>query len=133
MRILNNFHNKSAPQMEQLNTTAISDVDFRICSWHMVQVSHVSYRFQRMPLSPLSHLVATIILLVSILLATPGNILVMWVVIKTPFLRCKAVNMLIVNLCLIDLVATCIDSPLIWIILQLNANRPGHNKWICNW
>ena len=88
---------------------------------------------KRFSLSASSYAAATTILCASSVLATPSNILVIWVVIKTPFLRSKAVNMLIVNLCLIDLVASCLDLPLIWIILQLKFNRIHEQKWICNW
>ena len=87
----------------------------------------------RFPLSATSYAAVTVILCASTMLATPGNILVIWVVVKTPFLRSKAVNMLIVNLCLIDLVASCLDLPLMWIILQLKFNHIHNHKWICNW
>lgn len=85
------------------------------------------------PLSPASYAVATVILSASLLISLPVNLLVIWVVMKTPILRSKAVNMLIVNLCLFDLVASSIDLPLIWLILHLKLSSNYNHKWICNW
>ena len=90
-------------------------------------------QIDQLALSVASYVAATAILCVSAVLATPGNFLVIWVVMKTPFLRSKAVNMLIVNLCLIDLVASLLDLPLIWIILHRKFRRLYTHKWICNW
>lgn len=84
-------------------------------------------------LSLTSYVVSTIILGVSTILATPGNILVIWVITKTAFLRAKAVNMLIVNLCLIDLIASCFDMPLMCLILQFNYHCFANPSTICRW
>lgn len=84
-------------------------------------------------LSPLSYTISTITLCISIVLSTPGNMLVIWVITKTPHLRAKAVNILIVNLCLVDLVASFLDMPLMWMILQFNNKQLINNQWICDW
>lgn len=84
-------------------------------------------------LSVTSYVIATTILSITTVLATPGNVLVIWVITKTPFLRAKAVNMLIVNLCLIDLVASCFDTPLMSVILQLNYYCWASARSVCSW
>jgi hypothetical protein len=81
--------------------------------------------------SQITYLIATVILCLATLLAIPGNILVIWVVLKTPVLRSKAVNLLIVNLCVVDLISTWIDIPLMWTILEFNYNRIKTIEWIC--
>ena len=83
-------------------------------------------------MSPSTFMSSTIILTIVTILATPSNILVIWVVLKTPTLRMKAVNMLIVNLCLLDLIASLLDLPLIWVILQFNYNHVRFDRIICN-
>lgn len=80
---------------------------------------------------PASYLVATISLSLTTLLAIPGNILVILIVLKTPLLRSKAVNLLIVNLCVIDLISTWVDIPLMWTILEFNHNRTKPIEWLC--
>ncbi|UXI19930.1 nitric oxide synthase 1 [Sarcoptes scabiei] len=82
-------------------------------------------------LSLTSYTFTTIILSISIILATPSNMMIIWLVFKTPFLRNKAVNMLIVNLCFLDLIASCLDMPLKWIIVHMNHHNDQYHKFIC--
>lgn len=84
-------------------------------------------------LSLTSYTFTTIILSISIILATPSNMMIIWLVFKTPFLRNKAVNMLIVNLCFLDLIASCLDMPLKWIIVHMNHHNDQYHKFICKW
>ncbi|XP_054168919.1 probable G-protein coupled receptor No18 [Oppia nitens] len=93
-------------------------------------------------ISELTYVIMTVILSLASLLAIPGNILVILVVMKTPVLRSKAVNILIVNLCVNDLLSTWIDIPLMWTILELNYGRSTSSyqsssssplDWLCKW
>ncbi len=79
-----------------------------------------------------TYISGTVICSVAALLAL-SNFLIIWIVLTTPFLRSKAVNMLIVNLCFIDLVAAFFDLPLIWTILYHRWNGWPMHPLICKW
>ena len=79
-----------------------------------------------------TYISGTVICSVAALLAL-SNFLIIWIVLTTPFLRSKAVNMLIVNLCFIDLVAAFFDLPLIWTIFYHRWNGWPMHPLICKW
>lgn len=125
----NLFAESDQPQFENLSM----DYNLYSTTTTTLNISTANLRLlHQHHLSAACYTAATTICAISSLLSL-SNFLVIWVVLKTPFLRSKAVNMLIVNLCFIDLVASCIDLPLIWTILHVKFSRRQNYKWICNW
>lgn len=127
---LKTLTNNQLPFLENFDYVNTNDTNntTNISTSHDPRYYHQSYN----GLSVACYTAATTICAISSILAL-SNFLVIWVVLKTPFLRSKAVNMLIVNLCFIDLIASCIDLPLIWSILHVKFSRRQNYKWLCNW
>lgn len=76
--------------------------------------------------------VSNFILLMSIFIGLPANIVVISTILQCPSLKSRLTNMLIVNLCLTDLLTVTFDVPLIWMITYTSYHMNDMESVACD-